>query len=56
MAEDKEESVRERIREGDEIVFSVRTVFHYKGARLETLSRQQLIDLIRKLLRSEIFK
>jgi len=40
----------------DPIIFAVRTRFYYKGPRIETLTKEQLLDLLRKILKKEIFK
>lgn len=38
------------------IIFAIKTQFYYKGPKIETLSKEQLLDLLRKILKKEVFK
>lgn len=40
----------------DPIIFAVRQRFYYKGAKIETLTRDQLLALLTKILKKEVLK
>lgn len=40
----------------DMIVFQVKGVYFYKGVKLEDLTKEQLISVLRKVLKSETLK
>jgi hypothetical protein len=40
----------------DPIVFAVRGQFYYKNTKIENLTREQLLEVLRKILKKEVFK